>query len=316
MVNKAGEQDIADMDHPIQIENLRKVYNLGIRKGTRVAVDGLSIEVPEGVVFGFLGPNGAGKTTTIKMLLDFVHPTSGTATIFGKPTFEAATRKVVGYLPEQPYFHKFLKPIEVVSMHASLAGVPRCEVRRQSMSALERTGIAEYADTPIGKLSKGLTQRVGIAQAIVGEPKLLILDEPTSGLDPIGRRHARDLILALRNEGKTVFLSSHLLSEVENTCDTIAVLKRGNLVAYGTPDEVRGGDQKVAIQVTSLDKTAKDSLRFLDISVQELAECTVLNTSTDNLYEVMHVLEKAGASVLRIETERESLEEAFLRLAA
>jgi ABC-2 type transport system ATP-binding protein len=304
------------MNHPIETDNLRKVYRLGRRKGTRTAVDGLNIAVPEGVVFGFLGPNGAGKTTTIKMLLDFVHPTSGSATIFGKPTTEASTRRMVGYLPEQPYFHKFLKPIEVVSMHASLAGVARREIREQAMAVLERTGIAEYADTPIGKLSKGLTQRVGIAQAIVGDPKLLILDEPTSGLDPIGRRHARDLILQLRNEGKTVFLSSHLLSEVESTCDTIAVLKRGELVAYGTPDEVRGGDQRVSIQVNGLDADARESLRFLSVDIEERAGSVCLSAAPDRVYEVMRVLEKSGASILRIHTERESLEEAFLRLAA
>ena len=304
------------MDHPIQTENLRKVYNLGRRKGTRTALDGLSIQAPEGVVFGFLGPNGAGKTTTIKMLLDFVHPTSGSATLFGRPTTEALTRRVVGYLPEQPYFHKFLRPMEVVSMHAALAGVDRRDIRKKAMSALERTGIAEYADTPINKLSKGLTQRVGIAQAIVGDPKLLILDEPTSGLDPIGRRHARDLILELRNEGKTIFLSSHLLSEVESTCDTIAVLKRGKLVAYGSPDQVRAGDQRVTIQVSTLDNEAKESLRFVGADVEDHATGVVVTAEPDRVYEVMRVLENAGASIVRIQTERESLEEAFLRLAA
>ena len=304
------------MDHPIQTENLRKVYKLGRRKGTRTAVDGLSIEVPEGIVFGFLGPNGAGKTTTIKMLLDFMRPTSGSAAIFGRPTTEASTRRLVGYLPEQPYFHKFLRPIEVVSMHAALAGVDRREIRRRALSALEQTGIAEYADTPIGKLSKGLTQRVGIAQAIVGEPKLLILDEPTSGLDPIGRRHARDLILELRNEGKTIFLSSHLLSEVESTCDTIAVLKRGVLVAHGTPDEVRGGNQRVTIQVAALDKQQRESLRFAGADVEERAVGVAVGVEPDRVYEVMRVLENAGASIVTIQTERESLEEAFLRLAA
>lgn len=304
------------MTHPIKTENLRKVYALGRRKGTRIAVNGLNIEVPEGVVFGFLGPNGAGKTTTIKMLLDFVHPTSGNATIFGNPTTEASTRRRVGYLPEQPYFHKFLRPIEVVSMHATLAGVQRRLVRQEAMSALERTGIAEYADTPIGKLSKGLTQRVGIAQAIVGDPKLLILDEPTSGLDPIGRRHARDLIMELRNEGKTVFLSSHLLSEVESTCDSIAVLKRGTLVAYGTPDEVRGGDQRLSVQVQDLDQQTRDALRFIDVTVEDRAGGVTIAASPDNIYEVMHALEKSNTKVLRMQTERESLEEAFLRLAA
>lgn len=304
------------MAHPISTENLRKVYALGRRRGTRVAVDGLNIEVPEGVVFGFLGPNGAGKTTTIKMLLDFVHPTSGSATIFGKPTTEASTRQVVGYLPEQPYFHKFLKPIEVVSMHATLAGVERRSVRKNALRALERTGIAEYADTPIAKLSKGLTQRVGIAQAIVGEPKLLVLDEPTSGLDPIGRRHARDLILELRKEGRTVFLSSHLLSEVESTCDTVAVLKHGTLVACGTPDEVRGGDQRISIDVQELDEQTREALRFAGVAVEDRAGGVTIAASPNNIYEVMHALEKADAKVLRVQTERESLEEAFLRLAA
>jgi ABC-2 type transport system ATP-binding protein len=304
------------MDHPIQTQDLTKVYKLGRRRGAKTAVDGLSIEVPEGVVFGFLGPNGAGKTTTIKMLLDFMRPTSGSATIFGRPTTEASTRNLVGYLPEQPYFHKFLRPIEVVSMHAALAGVDKRDIRRTASSALERTGIAEYADTPIGKLSKGLTQRVGIAQAIVGEPKLLILDEPTSGLDPIGRRHARDLLLELRKEGKTIFLSSHLLSEVESTCDTIAVLKRGVLAAYGTPDQVRGGNQRVTIQVAALDKPQRDSLRFAGADVEERAAGVAVGVEPERVYEVMRVLENAHASIVKIQTERESLEEAFLRLAA
>jgi len=304
------------MQYPIRTENLRKVYALGRRKAPKVAVDGLDIEVQEGIVFGFLGPNGAGKTTTIKMLLDFVHPTSGSAAIFGRPTTEAATRRMVGYLPEQPYFHKFLRPIEVVSMHATLAGVDRRLVRTKAMSALERTGIAEYADTPIGKLSKGLTQRVGIAQAIVGDSKLLILDEPTSGLDPIGRRHARDLILELRREGKTVFLSSHLLSEVESTCDAIAVMKRGALVAHGTPDEVRGGDQRLSIWVQYLDDRTREALQFLGVTSEDRAGGTAIVASPENIYEVMHALEKSGTRILRMQTERESLEEAFLRLAA
>lgn len=304
------------MAHPIQTENLRKVYALGRRKGTRIAVDGLNIEVPEGVVFGFLGPNGAGKTTTIKMLLDFVHPSHGSATIFGGSTTEASTRRAIGYLPEQPYFHKFLRPIEIVSMHATLAGVQRRQVREQAMNALARTGIAEYADTPIAKLSKGLTQRVGIAQAIVGDPKLLILDEPTSGLDPIGRRHARDLIMELRNEGRTVFLSSHLLSEVESTCDTVAVLRRGKLVACGTPDEVRGGEQRLSIHVQTLDKQAREALRFIEVAVEDRAGGVTIAANPDNVYQVMHTLEKSNVKILRVQTERESLEEAFLRLAA
>ena len=207
------------MSKPLTTDNLTKRYELGRKLGVKTALDSLSIEVPEGVIFGFLGPNGAGKTTTIKLLLNFMQPTSGSATVMGLPTSNPATRKLVGYLPEQPYFHRFLKPIEVLSMHAALAGVERREIPKRAAAVLERVGIGEYADTPISKLSKGLTQRVGIAQALIGDPKLLILDEPTSGLDPIGRMHTKQLLVDLKNEGKTIFLSSHILSEIENVCD-------------------------------------------------------------------------------------------------
>lgn len=304
------------METPILIEDLKKIYHLGRKKGTRTAVDGLSIEVPTGVVFGFLGPNGAGKTTTIKMLLDFVHPTSGRAEIFGESTTCASTRAAIGYLPEQPYFHKFLKPIEIATMHAALSGVDRSKISSRANWAIERAGISEYADTAIGKLSKGLTQRVGIAQALVSDPKLLILDEPTSGLDPIGRRHVRDLLMQLKDEGKTIFLSSHLLSEVESTCDIIAVLKNGRLVAHGTPDEVRQGDSRITISTLSIDSETLNSLKFLQAEVDEFGDSSIIRINPDRIYEVMHLLEKRRLPLIKISTEKESLEEAFLRLAA
>ncbi len=304
------------MQAPLKTQDLTKVYSLGTKKGTRTALDRLNIEVPEGVVFGFLGPNGAGKTTTIKMLLDFVRPTSGSATILGKPTTDASTRSFVGYLPEQPYFHRFLKPIEVLSMHAALASVPHSEIRDRSMRCLARAGIAEYADTPISKLSKGLSQRVGIAQSIVSDPRLLILDEPTSGLDPIGRRHTRDLLLQLKSEGKTIFLSSHLLSEVESTCDIVAVLKRGELVACGPPDQVRSADSHVVIETGTIDTETRDALRFADVDVGARAASAVLTCDPNSIYDVMRVLEKSRTPITAMRTVRESLEEAFLRLAA
>lgn len=300
----------------IHTENLGKVYKLGRKKGTRTAVNNLNIEVPQGVVFGFLGPNGAGKTTTIKMLLNFVRPTSGSATIFGKSITEAATRIPVGYLPEQPYFHKFLKPIEIVSMHARLAGTDKSKVHEQSMKALEHAGIVEYSDTPIAKLSKGLTQRVGIAQAIVGNPQLLILDEPTSGLDPIGRHHTRDLLLQLKNEGKTIFLSSHILSEIENICDSVAILKQGDLVAYGPPDTVRNNESFIVIQTIPLDMETQNRLKFLNVDIKQRSEGTILTLNSEDIYKTMRMMEEMHLPIIRIETRRESLEEAFLRLAA
>lgn len=304
------------MEFPLRTEELTKIYNLGPKKGKKTAVDSLSIEVQPGTIFGFLGPNGAGKTTTIKMVLDFVHPCSGKALVFGNPTTSASTRKLVGYLPEQPYFHKFLKPIEIVSMHAALAGVKHSEIQGRSMRALERARIAEYSHTPISKLSKGLTQRVGIAQAIVGDPQLLIMDEPTSGLDPIGRRHVRDLILELKAEGKTVFLSSHLLSEIENVCDTVAVLRSGKLVACGTPEVIRSGGAFVRVQTIPIDKETADRFRFLDVRVEPGTDATTLIIDPNNVYAIMRAMEEMSLPLIKISTERESLEEAFLRLAA
>ncbi len=250
------------------------------------------------------------------MVLDFLKPTSGRAMVFGLPSEKSAARENIGFLPEQPYFHKFLKPIEVVSAHARLAGLARSEVGKRVCSAMERAGISEYADTPISKLSKGLAQRVGIAQAIVADPKLLILDEPTSGLDPIGRRHMRDLLIDLRNEGTTVFLSSHLLSEIENLCDVVAVLKKGKLVACGPPDKIRSANSSVLIITSVLDKPMCQRLTFLEVTLDQRADCCLVRASHRNLYQVMRVLEDLGAQVLRVETERESLEDAFLRLAA
>ncbi len=304
------------MDAPLSTHDLTKVYSLGRRKGSKTALDSLTMDVPEGVVFGFLGPNGAGKTTTIKLLLDFMKPTRGTATVMGQPTTNPSTRKLVGYLPEQPYFHRFFKPVEVLSMHAALAGIDRREIPKRAADALERTGISEYADTPIAKLSKGLTQRVGIAQALIGDPRLLILDEPTSGLDPIGRRHTRDLLLELRREGKTVFLSSHILSEIENVCDVVAVLRNGKLVAYGPPDEVRNQGSQVVIQTSAIGPDNVEQLRFLNVTVDHDLGGSTLKFDRDNLYRVILVLESSHLPVHSISTQRESLEEAFLRLAA
>jgi ABC-2 type transport system ATP-binding protein len=236
--------------------------------------------------------------------------------LFGMPATESSARQSVGFLPEQPYFHKFLTPKEIISTHAALAGVPRHEIRRRTNSAIERAGIAEYADTRIAKLSKGLTQRVGIAQAIVANPQLLVLDEPTSGLDPIGRRHMRDLLIELRNEGKTVFLSSHLLSEIENLCDIVAVLKAGKLVACGAPDKIKSANLSIVVTTTGLDKTMCNRLTFLDAAVEHRNDCAIVRTSPKNLYPLMHVLEELGVEISKVETERESLEDAFLRLAA
>ncbi len=299
----------------LRLSGVTKTYNPRTRK-SRTAVDSLDLEVPQGVIFGFLGPNGAGKTSTIKMVLDFIKPTSGTIEIFGHPCNAPSARSQIGYLPEQPYFHRFLTPLEVVSMHASLAGVGKGEIPARAEAAIDRAGISEYAKIPLSKLSKGLTQRVGIAQAIVGEPRLLILDEPTSGLDPLGRRHTRDLLSQLKREGKTVFLSSHILSEIEDLCDVVAVMRRGELVACGPPDHIRSEAPQVTIRAQRVDESAVESLRFAGATLQAGGDYYLITASCDSVYPVMSALERSGAVISDINTERESLEEAFLRLAA
>ncbi|MFQ3549088.1 MAG: ABC transporter ATP-binding protein [Armatimonadota bacterium] len=304
------------MESPLVTKNLTKVYNLGRKKGKKLAVDNLNIEVPEGVIFGFLGPNGAGKTSTIKMLLQLLEPTSGSAYIFGKSISEASTRLMIGYLPEQPYFHKFLKPIEIVSMHAALAGVKRKDIKEKALKALQRAKIDEYANIPLSKLSKGLTQRVGIAQAIVADPKLLILDEPTSGLDPIGRRYTRELLVELRNEGKTIILSSHILSEIENICDYVAVLKNGQLAAFDKPNNICKQDAMVNIQISKIDDITAQSLAIVQAEVHKFSDYDIVLANINQIYETMKILENNNIKILRIETTKETLEEAFLRLAA
>ena len=217
------------MDIPLKTENLTKIsIKLGGGKD-RTAVDGLDIEVSEGTIFGFLGPNGAGKTTTIKMVLDFLKPNQRPRACLREHPFGRKPRlaRTSAFFPEQPYFHKFLKPVEIVSAHARLAGMGDSELGKRVGSAMERAGISGYADTPISKLSKGLAQRVGHRPAIVADPKVYSMNPQSRTRSQSAGTPPGDLLIELRNEGTTVFLSSHLLSEIENLCDVVAVFKTG-----------------------------------------------------------------------------------------
>lgn len=298
----------------IRLKEVTRIFSLKGRQ-RRVAVDNLSLEVPCGNVFGFLGANGAGKTTTIKMLLGFLPPTHGRLEIMGESCRDFSTRRHCGYLPEQPYFHPFLTPEEVLRVHSDIVGLSRRERIQQTERLLALTQLEKNAKVPLGKLSKGNQQRVGIAQALIGNPPLLILDEPTSGLDPIGRHEMREIIASLRSEGATVFLSSHVLSEIDTLCDRVAILSHGRLVASGTPDEIKQGDTDLTLTVQYLTPSTQLALRPLDILVAEEREVTIV-TSPENLYEVIAALEKERIPILSIRQNGETLEDAFLRLAA
>jgi ABC-2 type transport system ATP-binding protein len=227
----------------VETEGLRKEF------GRRVAVANLTLRVPEGQVFGFLGPNGAGKSTTVKMLVGLVHPTSGTGKLFGRPLGDATARRWLGFLPEQFRFHEWLRAEEFLEFHASLYGVPRGERARRIAEVLHLIGLEARAHDTLRTFSKGMLQRIGIGQALIADPKLVILDEPTSALDPIGRREVRDVIRTLRGRGVAIFLNSHLLSEVEMVCDQVAIIDRGQVVRQGPLKELIGKSLEIEVRV-------------------------------------------------------------------
>jgi ABC-2 type transport system ATP-binding protein len=227
------------MESVISIENLRVEYRAPEMKGqTKVAVNGLNLRVNKGEVFGFLGPNGAGKTTTMNVLLGFVQPTSGSAKVFGVDAREAQARERFGYLPELTYYYKFLTAEELLRFYATLFPISKSVIEARIDHVLKLVEMESVRKRQIKTFSKGMQQRIGIAQAMINNPDLLILDEPTSGLDPVGRMKIRDIIQHLKNEGKTVFFSSHELGEVETVCDRVGILFKGNLLVEGSVQEL------------------------------------------------------------------------------
>jgi ABC-2 type transport system ATP-binding protein len=227
----------------VDTEGLTKDFLTGFwRPRPHRGLDGLSLHIPEGGVFGLLGPNGAGKSTTLKLLVNLLWPTAGRAQVLGKPPGDVAARRRLGFLPEHPTFYDQLSAEELLTYFAGLFGYPPAERRARAARALDRVGLGADRRRPLRQYSKGMVQRVGIAQALVNDPALVILDEPMSGLDPIGRREVRELILELRDEGRTVLFSSHILSDAELLCSRVAILARGRLVASGTLAELTAGD--------------------------------------------------------------------------
>jgi ABC-2 type transport system ATP-binding protein len=266
-------------------------------------------------VFGFLGPNGAGKTTTVKILLGLVAPTRGEARLFGKPVGDAEARRRVGYLPENFRFHDWLTGAQLLEFHARLAGVSRLDRAGRIAEVLELVGLSGRGDDRIRSYSKGMTQRIGLAQAIIHRPDLVLLDEPTSALDPVGRREVRDLIRSLRGQGMTVFLNSHLLSEVEMVCDRVAIVDRGRVVRSGRLAELLGGTPQLRVTVDRVDK------RLLEImaehgDVLDSRDATVVLgvDQVEVAARLSEALVRAGYCLYAMVPSHESLEDVFMRL--
>jgi ABC-2 type transport system ATP-binding protein len=297
----------------VEILGLEKIYTVGFwRQKEKIGLKDLHLEIRQGEVFGFLGPNGAGKTTTLKLLMGLIFPSAGTARILGKDWRDPAVRARIGFLPEQPYFYDYLTPIELLNYYGTLSGVSAADRRARIPRLLERVGLAEHGSVQLRKFSKGMLQRVGIAQAVLHEPEVVFLDEPMSGLDPLGRREIRDFIETLNREGKTVFFSTHILSDAEALCHRIAVLNRGELRGVGVMAELMS-QNRGRIEVVWEGPSAVPAIQKLGAECHVAAEMVRATLDESRLQEVLDILKKSHLRLVSVNPVGASLEEYFLQ---
>jgi ABC-2 type transport system ATP-binding protein len=296
----------------IEILDLEKTYNVGFwRKKPKCALRPLQLSVEEGEIFGFLGPNGAGKTTTLKLLMGLVFPTAGSARILGMDINDPRMKAQIGFLPEQPYFYDYLTATELLDYYAQLSGVAAKERGRRVSEVLAQVGLPDAGGVQLRKFSKGMLQRVGIAQAILHDPKVIFFDEPMSGLDPMGRREVRDLMEELKQRGKTVFFSTHILSDAESLCDRVAILHLGELRGVGAVEDLTSGVEG-KVEIVWQGNSVPASLKTL------AAECHITDTVRAVLPEAnqdaaIDALRREGLRIISVIPVRTSLEDYFVR---
>jgi ABC-2 type transport system ATP-binding protein len=306
------------MENVIEIQNLTKDYKTGFFKSkTSRALDDLSLTVKGGQIFGFLGGNGAGKTTTIKILMGLLYPTSGSATILGRPISDASMHRTIGYCPENPYFYDYLSARELMNYFGELFGFDRGARSKRSEELLDLVGLEQAAwDRQLRKFSKGMLQRVGLAQALINDPEIVFLDEPMSGLDPIGRREIRELIASLRAQGKTVFMSTHILSDIEALCDEVAILRHGKLAAKGNLQELltrENEHQGFEVTIANIDVSKLLSVESqFEVTAQaggSIIRCAD-ETEVENIISIAHA---GGGSLVSVQPVKQSLEDLFTK---
>ena len=290
-----------------------KTVELTKRFGHTVALAGLSMTVPRGEVFGFLGPNGAGKTTAVKLLLGLLKPSSGEGWLLGRPVGDLRTRSRIGYLPELFRYQGWLSAAEVLALHCELAPLPRSSWKDEINATLETVGLSDRTNDRVGTFSKGMQQRLGLGAALLGEPELVFLDEPTSALDPVGRHDVREIIRGLASRGTAVFLNSHLLSEVEQVCDRVAVVDHGRVIASGTMDELLGGTA-VRVRATGLTQADKNRLSGYGRIDDEGEQMTFANLDPDRVPELVASIVSMGGRVYEVAPRHQTLEDRFLQL--
>jgi ABC-2 type transport system ATP-binding protein len=302
----------------IRVSDLKKTFQIGFFKSRAVeAVKGVSFEVFRGEIFGFLGPNGAGKTTTIKMLTGLIEPSGGEASLFGARVPAPKARQNLGFLPENPYVYPYLTPREFVELSGQLSGMKGKSLRSRAMDVLTRVGIAYAADRQVRRLSKGMLQRTGLAAALVADPQMLILDEPMSGLDPVGRKEVRDLIFEERAQGRTIFFSTHILSDVEAICDRVAILREGKVVVMGALRTLLRGDVlRTDITLDGATPELRERLTEAGFKVEERSGVVVVAVEGEaKVPEALKLALDAGARVVELQPRKETLEDLFMRRA-
>jgi ABC-2 type transport system ATP-binding protein len=303
----------------VEINNLTKDYEIGFLRKRKVrALDGLTLSIEGGQIFGFLGANGAGKTTTLKLLMRLIFPTAGSARILGQDFQNVSVHQRIGYLPENPYFYDYLTAREFLDYCAQLFGLDAPVRRKRAADLLARVRLDEKRwDTQLRKFSKGMLQRVGLAQSIINNPEIVFLDEPMSGLDPIGRREVRDLIAALRQEGKTVFMCSHILSDIEVLCDRVAILRGGKLAQQGRLEDLRqqSGNHQVEVIVSGVEHQSLSAQLpgGGPYAVSETAGGLRIEVPDETYVDtVLAALRKSGGNLVSVQPIRQSLEELFV----
>ena len=298
----------------IETKNLTKDYPFGfLHLKKKTSLEGLTMRVEHGEVFGFLGPNGAGKSTTIKLLMGLIFPTAGTARILEKPISDIGMHNRIGYLPEQPYFYDYLTAAELLDYFARFHDLKAAERRERVDRMLKKVGLETARKIQLRKYSKGMLQRVGLAQAILHDPEVVILDEPMSGLDPVGRREVRDIILELKRDGKTVMFSTHILSDAEMLCDRVGVIVGGKLRGVGAPDEIVGvkaTGMEILFECTGAGKT----LNGLLSKATQTGNRYRVQVAEAELYAALEQIRSAGGQILSVTQVKATLEEYFMNL--
>jgi ABC-2 type transport system ATP-binding protein len=300
-------------EQAIAIAGARKVYTV-FPKAERIAVDDVTLEVPRGAIHGLLGPNGAGKTTTLKMLLGLVRPDAGTFRVLGVDSRTRAGRANLGFLPEQPYFPPQLTAAQAMRLYARLSGVPEREIASRTSELLDRVGLEGRASTVLSAFSRGMLQRLGIAQAIVSRPAVVVLDEPASGLDPLGQRDVRNLMLELRDGGATVLLSSHQLSEAEAVCDRVSIMSRGLVAAVGSLAELLSVAGRTTVRVAGLPSGLPEPVAGLAADVAATGDVIAFSVADADVRRSIDAVYDSGGAVIEVEPKRESLEDYFTRM--